>query len=153
MTGKADIKYADMERLAAYREGLQREPRLAYLFLELTDRCNLACRHCGSSCGARNATFLDADLAIDTLRTVAEDFDPRSVMVCLTGGEPLVHPRFFEIAEAAADLGFPWGVTTNGTLIDRRTAIELMAARMGAVTVSIDGTKESHDWLRNAQGS
>ena len=150
---KAQIKMHDMERLAAYRDHLRLEPRLVYLFLELTDCCNLACRHCGSSCDARRGTFLDADLAIETLRTVAEDFGASTVMVCLTGGEPLVHPRFFDIVKAAADLGFPWGMTTNGTLIDERMAVRLAAAHMGTVTVSIDGTESSHDWLRESHGS
>lgn len=150
---KATIKHADMDRLADYRDYLRHNPKLAYLFLELTDCCNLACRHCGSSCDPRNSTFLDVDLTIETLRSVAEDFDAEKIMVCFTGGEPLVHPRFFDIARSAVDCGFSWGMTTNGTLIDRHTAERLMDARMGSITVSIDGLEESHDWLRRSPGS
>ena len=40
-----------MARLAAYRHELLSHPKLTYLFVELTDRCNLSCIHCGSSGG------------------------------------------------------------------------------------------------------
>ena len=86
---KVGIKSRDMGRLAEYREYLRRHPRLTYLFAELTDRCNLACLHCGSSCGGGEGRLLDTKLLLRTLGEVAEDFEPRTVMICLTGGEPL----------------------------------------------------------------
>lgn len=79
-----------MKELAEYRRGLWKEPKLKFLFLELTLRCNERCIHCGTS----------------------------GIQLCITGGEPLLRKDFFEIMGYAHSLGFRWGMTSNGTLID-----------------------------------
>ncbi len=146
------IGRTDPEKRAAYRAELLVHPCLTYLFGELTDRCNLACLHCGSECSAANAHYMDADLFIRTLQTVAEDFDPHRVMICLTGGEPLLHPEFERIAKAIVELGFPWGMTSNGTLIDATMARHLRELRMRTISLSIDGLRDTHNWFRGAKG-
>ena len=149
---KKAIKSRNMEALAQYRDHLRSHPRLTYLFVELTDRCNLACLHCGSSCEQAPGVYLDTSLLLRTLDTVAEDFAPSSVMICLTGGEPLLHPDFTRIAAHIVSLGFPWGITTNGTLIDQKTAEKLRSLSLVSVTISLDGGKENHEWLRQSPG-
>ena len=106
---KTEAKMPDMKRLALHRDYLRSHPRLTYLFAELTDRCNLSCLHCGSSCGGGNGRFLDTGLLLKTLDEVAEDFEPESVMICLTGGEPLLHKDFFTIAERIHSSAFRGG--------------------------------------------
>lgn len=149
---KIAVKTRDMQRLAEYRQFLRTHPRLTYLFVELTDRCNLACLHCGSSCGG-GGTSIDTSLLLRTLATVAEDFDPQKVMICLTGGEPLLHRDFFPIVEQIRSLGFPWGITTNGTLIDRACAERMAALGLASATLSLDGLEETHDALRRVKGA
>ena len=150
---KVRVKSRNMEQLAQYREHLRAHPRLTYLFVELTDRCNLRCLHCGSQCEPRHGTFLDTELLLRTLEQVAEDFEPGSVMICLTGGEPLLHPDFDRIAARVHALGFPWGMTSNGTLIDGACAARLRANGIGTLTLSLDGLRDSHDALRQVPGS
>jgi radical SAM additional 4Fe4S-binding domain len=149
---KKAAKLPDMKRLAAYRDYLRGHPRLTYLFVELTDSCNLHCLHCGSSCGEKTGHFIETGLLVRALETVAEDFDPKSVMICLTGGEPLLHPDFFPIAEKIHSLGFPWGITTNGTLIDKRSAERMASLGLKSATLSLDGLEDTHDRLRGAKG-
>ena len=141
-----------MHRLAEYREYLRKHPRLTYLFVELTDRCNLACMHCGSGCGG-GGRFIDTETLLRALNETAEDFEPRTVMICLTGGEPLLHPDFYAIAGRIRSLGFPWGITTNGTLIDSDRAKAMAALGLESVTLSLDGTENTHDALRQVKGS
>ncbi len=45
---KVAIKARDLRALADYRERLRVNPRLVYLFLELTNACNLSCMRCGT---------------------------------------------------------------------------------------------------------
>lgn len=116
MTEKKSIKSDDMSRLAVYRKMLMEKPRLMYLFVELTDACNMSCLHCGSNCGQGNGTFIDRERLIRSLRELVEDVSPENVMICLTGGEPLLHP-FFEVAEEIKRLRFPLGMTSNCTLV------------------------------------
>ena len=149
---KAEIKSKDMERLHDYIDFLRHNPRLTYLFVELTDCCNLSCIHCGSTCGRSNGTYIDTDLLINALESVAADFDPNSVMICLTGGEPMLHQNFYKIVRKIVELQFPWGLTTNGTLINSQTAELLKQLRLQSVTISLDGLESSHEMLRNVSG-
>lgn len=124
---------------------------LSYLFWEATLNCNLQCRHCGSECqpnGPTSTNELTKEEVIAAFRTVAEDYDPRQITVAVTGGEPLLRRDFFEIVTALSELGFAWGMVTNGTLISPDLAKRCKAAGMATVAVSIDGLQPTHDWLR-----
>ncbi len=140
-------KRKNMLELAAYREKLYREPQLKFLFFELTNACNLACLHCGSSCSPAKGTFLPKELVERTLASVQSQLRERPY-VFLTGGEPLLHPDFFPIAEHIHAQGLFWGITTNGMLIDGAAARKLNACGMTSVAFSLDGTRETHNALR-----
>lgn len=121
---------------------------LLYLFLELTRRCNLACRHCGSDCSADQARGeLDAASWLKIVDYFAHAASPKPAIV-LTGGEPLVHAGFFEIARALGDSGFAWGMVTNGFSLDSGRLARIVDSGISSITVSYDGTEEAHAWLR-----
>ena len=143
-----ELKRSQLESVAWHREELRKDPALTWLFFEITDRCNLKCRHCGSSCttAGQSLTVCDVD---STLKKIHGS----KPTVCLTGGEPMLHPDFFEIAECVRDNGFAWGMTTNATLIDEAAADRLRQAGMSTVSVSLDGMEKSHDSLRQREGA
>lgn len=146
-------KYMDMKYLSQYREYLYKNPKLKYLFFELTDACNLSCLHCGSNACPQNHTYLPVDLIKTVLTQVSEAFSPNDIMICLSGGEPLLHPSLFEIIKYAKKCGFSCGMTTNGTLIDQTNAKRLADSGIDSVTFSVDGLEDTHDWFRNKPGS
>lgn len=111
-----NIKEKNMIALAEYQRQLWDKPKLKYLFFELTDKCNLSCQHCGSKCTNRNNTFLPLDVINKTLHSVYSEYGPEDIMICITGGEPLLHPDLFDVIRLAKDMGFTVGMTTNGTL-------------------------------------
>lgn len=152
MDCKIKIKTKNMTQLAEYRSYLLKNPKLKYLFIELTDHCNLGCLHCGSNCNQLKKHYIDTKLIINTLNQIAEDFAPRDIMICLTGGEPLLHPDFYLIVEEINKLSFKCGITTNGTLIDEETAYKLKINKLESITISLDGLEEEHEWLRNNKG-
>ena len=143
-----DMKRSQLEDIARHREQLRTSPRLRWLFFEITNRCNLACRHCGSSCTSAGQMLTAEDIE-NTLKTIPSD----KPAVCLTGGEPMLHPDFFAIAERVRSRGFAWGMTTNGTLIEKTAAAKLREAGMATVSVSLDGMEQSHDSLRQKRGA
>lgn len=149
---KIKIKSENMSKLSEYIEYLREHPRLTYLFVELTEKCNLNCLHCGSSCSQNKNNYIETNVLINTLRQLASDYNPETVMICLTGGEPLLHPDFFVIVKEIVRLGFPWGFTTNGTLIDKEKTVMLKELGLESISISLDGLKESHEWLRNVKG-
>ena len=148
-------KRTHMEQLAKYREEtLRKAPELRSLFLEMTAYCNEHCRHCGSNCGDYTEEGrLSAGELKDFLDGVKSDFDISKMRLCVTGGEPLLREDFFEIMEYANQLGFRWGMTSNGTLIDDEVAGKLAHAGMKTVSISLDGLKEYHEWFRQSPGS
>lgn len=135
------------------KQHLAEHPRLRLLLFELTTQCNLKCRHCGGKCPSRDQyDQIDVDAALRTIDTVADHMPPGSVMFCLTGGEPLLHRDWLTIGRHIASKGFPWGMTTNGTLITPQTITQMKEAGMQTISVSIDGLKESHEWQRGVSG-
>lgn len=132
------------------RSRQMKEPILRTLFFELTDGCNLYCLHCGSSCGPERARFLSFELIEKTLRSVKEHFGTSDVLIALTGGEPLVHPQFFDIISLIRQMGFHWGITTNATLITKEVAAKLKENKIMSIAFSLDGNKSTHDRLRGS---
>lgn len=143
-----ELKRRQLEDVAQHREQLRKAPDLRWLFFEITDQCNLNCRHCGSKCSSKGQF-----LTVEDVRTTLETIDRDKPAVCLTGGEPMLHPDFFEIAECVHRMGFAWGMTTNATLIDDGAAAKLRQTGLGTISVSLDGTEQSHDSLRQKKGA
>lgn len=146
-------KTKELNELAQYRKFLRRNPKLQFLFLELTDRCNERCIHCGSRCGETFSEELSTEDFCALLDKVAQDFAGELPQLCITGGEPLLRKDFFEIVGHAVELGFLWGMTSNGTLITKDVARRLKEAGMSTVAVSLDGLKEYHDEFRRSPGA
>ena len=153
MIDKTTIKTIKMTEKASIRDELRKAPRLDWLFFELTDRCNLRCLHCGSNCADGNSTMLEPELIMNCLNTVAEDFEPNDVKIAITGGEPLLYPYFEEVIGHVNKLGFRWGMTTNGTLIDDKCAEMLKKLKLSSVSISLDGLSDTHDELRHKPGA
>ncbi len=50
------------------------------------------------------------------IRDIKENFGTQ-VFIAVTGGEPLLYDKFFELMEFVHDEEFRWGMTSNATLI------------------------------------
>lgn len=122
---------------------------LRQLFWECTLRCNLACKHCGSDC---KKTAHEEDMpAEDFLRVVdsiTPHVQPNEVNIIITGGEPLMRDDLEEVGLALYRRGYPWGFVSNGLFLDRQRLDSLMAAGLHAVTISLDGFADDHNWMR-----
>ncbi len=127
---------------------------LRYLFLEITQRCNLACRHCGSDCGSQpRAGELGPDEWVAFLDCLAPRVDASRLVLVITGGEPLCAPGLDKILQALARNRFAWGMVSNGWSLDEMTLTSLLAHGLTALTLSLDGLRAEHDWLRGRSGS
>ncbi len=127
---------------------------LDYLFLEVTQRCDLSCRHCGSDCSRQpDVPDLPVATALGVLDEIRHRLRPRRLTVAITGGEPLCYPGLEELGAGITRLGFPWGMVTNGWGWDEGTVERVLAAGLRTLTVSLDGLPDTHDWLRGRAGS
>lgn len=147
-----NIKTKHLKMLADYRQQLMKQPQLRSLFLELTLRCNENCLHCGSRCNDVRSEELPVQVYFDFLDKIKRDFGTDRLMLCITGGEPLLRKEFFDIMGYAHKLGFRWGMTSNGILITDDVAKQLHECGMGTISISIDGLRDTHDWFRRTKG-
>ncbi len=70
----------------------------------------------------------------------------QGLRLLISGGEPLLHPQFWELNELLDTFSFRSVVLSNGTtLIDRRVTDKLRAQE---VQISLDGIGHSHETLR-----
>jgi len=144
-------------QLWGWRQGVKFNTKvhdLSYFFWETTLRCNLNCRHCGSDCG-KDIKFeeLSAEKVLKVFRDIAENYDPKKVMIAVTGGEPLVREDLFDILSEISNMGFPWGMVTNGMLVNQEIIKKCASSGMKTVSVSLDGLESTHNWLRNNNSS
>jgi pyruvate-formate lyase-activating enzyme len=130
----------------AYRAGWSRAPVLLSANLELTNRCNLKCTFCPTADGrmARPRGFMEPDLFTRAL----EGAGPLEFALLFQWGEPLLHPRFEELAGEASRRGVRTLVTTNGTLLDDRRIAGLLRSGVERVTISVDGDERTHEAVR-----
>ena len=147
------VKEKNMKDLTEYRRQLWVHPQIKFLFFEMTDQCNLNCLHCGSRCTGKNRTYLDFDLMKRVMCSVADRYDPYKIMISITGGEPMLHPDIYKTVMAAHKLGFPVGMTSNGTMINERAAKALAFAGLDTIAISLDGIEDTHDAFRQSPGS
>jgi radical SAM enzyme (rSAM/lipoprotein system) len=133
---------------------LVREHPLTQLFWECTLRCNLACRHCGSDCKQISAI---KDMPKEdfgrVLDSVAAAIDSHKVMINITGGEPLCRPDLEACGRMIYEKEFPWGMVTNGLALTPQRYERLLRSGLRAMTISLDGIGETHDWMRGHKGS
>jgi radical SAM protein with 4Fe4S-binding SPASM domain len=85
---------------------------------------------------------------IEVVRQVASDFDPKGIMVAVTGGEPLLKEDVDDLFAELHRLGFAYGMVTNGQLLDEVRARRIVDAGMGSISISTDGPVEINDRLR-----
>jgi radical SAM protein with 4Fe4S-binding SPASM domain len=116
----------------------------ARVYLELTRRCNLACRTCFNDSHHPLADELTTPEIFDTL----DQLDRLGTFeIRFTGGEPTEHPHFREIIAFARERGFYISLGTNGVYSDERRSW-IYESGVDWFIVSLDGTKEVNDRIR-----
>ena len=117
----------------------------------VTRRCNLKCLHCYAH--AKDEEF-SGELSTSQGKEVLDDLAAfGSPVVLFSGGEPLVRPDLIELAEYAVGKGMRAVISTNGTLINSRTAADLKKVGLSYVGISLDGLDEVNDRFRGVKGA
>ena len=94
------------------------------------------------------------ELTTDEAKKFIDDLAEFHVPVLLfSGGEPLIRPDFFELAEYAQAKGVRPTLSTNGTLITREVAQRIKDIGVGYVGISLDGLKDVNDKFRGVEGA
>lgn len=132
-------------------------PILNTFYLYITNGCNLACQHCwitprfvnGKSHPGECLELALLKIAVKKGKTLGLN------NAKLTGGEPVLHPRFVDIVDYLSQENIALNMETNGTLITAELAKHLKKnTRMSFISTSLDSpTEKNHDNFRGVQGA
>jgi SynChlorMet cassette radical SAM/SPASM protein ScmF len=132
-------------------------PSLRSFYLYMSDSCNLRCRHCWITPAFAGGKPSPGEVVdIEFLRQAVGEAKPLGLSSAkLTGGEPMIHPGFREIALMLSGEGLNLNMETNGTLIDDEMARFLKdETKIDFISISLDSIDEgSHDSFRGVKGA
>lgn len=120
--------------------------------IEVTDKCNLRCKHCYLEASSEKTNML----SLEKFKKILSELESNMVVnVEFTGGELFVNPDIFEILKLAYQKFSIIGILTNGTILkDEVLNLLIKNKDRTVVNVSIDSTNsEIHDRFRGVPGS
>jgi radical SAM protein with 4Fe4S-binding SPASM domain len=113
--------------------------------LEVTDKCNLNCIYCYN----KNKKIKDKILSFDEIKKIIDILKKNTVVLTVTGGEPLMRDEIFEILRYASKKIPKVNLLTNGTLLDELKIVKLKDIHLNVIQLSLDSPDESiNDQLR-----
>ncbi len=137
--------YKGSRAMVAFRRRLRRgELFPPFLFLALTNACNLRCHGCWIDASGGSLS-LKAD---EVEAIIAAGKRQQSYFYTLLGGEPMVYPGLWRIIEGHPECYFQ--IITNGMFLDEKNVARIRAAGNVTVLVSIDGLEAENDDRRGA---
>lgn len=126
-----------MERVNRFASNNRPQPLPKRALVEITRRCNLHC----PLCPVGNGTARDIpDMQEETFQTLTGNFGAGLQSLTLHNyGEPLLHPDLPKFIRIAKKAGISWvDLTTNGTIMTRELAKQLVESGLDAIRFSVD---------------
>lgn len=138
---------SDWQRLKKYENRY-----FPFVHWMITGKCNYNCLHCFNC--ADNAPLMEEFSWEEAVRLMDEMRDCGVHGVGLTGGEPMLHPRFLDIVKGIHDRGmFVDKILTNGHFISQEKLDFLRELNeYPLMKISFDGIGH-HDWMRSHRGA
>ncbi len=134
-----------------YKEKFSPAKRRPIVVWNMGRRCNLACIHCYSDSSNKNypgeLTTLEAEKMIRDLAGF------KVPVLLFSGGEPLLRKDLFHLNDYARESGLRTVISTNGTLINPKTARKIKEGGFDYVGVSLDGIGQNNDYFRGKKGA
>lgn len=115
------------------------------LKIEVTKRCNLSCKHCLANSDSTKYPELSYQ-EILALLTQAKEIGVTSVG--FVGGEPLIRKDLPKIAKFSESISVKYSISSNGMLLTPDIISSIKSQFLSKVSISLDGTKEYHNYLR-----
>jgi pyruvate-formate lyase-activating enzyme len=118
------------------------------MYLEATNFCNLRCVMCPTGLGllTRPQGFMDYDLFTQIIDEMAPHVHTTTLHIW---GEPLLHPRVYDMIAYCRSHGLHSEISTNVTLLNEESSRQILEAGLGAIYLCLDGaTQETYERVR-----
>lgn len=112
------------------------EKNYSSIRLEITSHCNLQCEYCHNSEYSNRKDDMTPEEIMQLIRNLKERYPINKIL--LTGGEPLINPKVFDIIRLITSLGIKPDMVSNGTLLTREIVKKLENAGLKRIRLSID---------------
>ncbi len=121
-----------------------------FLQIEPVGQCNLRCQMCAIQFRQDGPPFGPlAFMEFDAFTKLVDEFEDLEELHLQGLGEPMMHPRFFEMVRYAADKGVRVSTNSNLTLVNARRADACVTSGLARLHVSVDGaTAEMYERIR-----
>jgi MoaA/NifB/PqqE/SkfB family radical SAM enzyme len=144
MTFQNENTNADAPAIQYGFYGRLSEPFPSQIIVDVTEVCNLACVHCPHPDFKKSkhyaARYLEVELnnrMVDEVR--AHSQGSAKYIRYTSNGEPLVHPKIYDMLDyAVKNSGVAVVLTTNGTILNEKRVAKLFASGLHLIDVSID---------------
>lgn len=122
--------------------------------VDLTNRCNLTCPVCFANANAAGYLYEpDLDQIRVMLKALRDERPVDTRVVQFSGGEPTIHPRFFEILAMAREMGFTHiQAATNGIMIGSSLEFAQKCKENGLSTLYLQFDGVTDDVYRKTRG-
>jgi len=125
------------------------------VIVDVTEVCNLACIHCPhpefKKSEHYSARYLDVRLNEKMVEEVRTSGAGKTQYIRYTSnGEPLVHPKIYDMLDyAVKNSGVSVVLTTNGTILNEKRVAKLLTSGLHLIDISIDAlTAETYAKIR-----
>lgn len=112
--------------------------------IEITQQCPLRCKHCYVFAAPDKLVRMPLDLA-NKILDQSKELGVSNIV--LTGGDPMMHPNFWEILDKASRF-YRVNLLTSGYLINEKAAEKISKYRNVNVQISVDGIGITHNRFR-----
>lgn len=129
-----------------------RKKILRYLDVCVSEKCNLKCAHCFATAFKKEG---ESELSLDEWQdTCKQAMDLGCVTYGITGGEPLLYEKLFELLERVHPFENLITINTNGTLLTEELARRLYKSGVDILLFSMDSSiDKEHDKFRKQDGT
>lgn len=120
------------------------------LVIEVTNKCNLKCVMCTRGDMKRPIGNMEMNL----YKKIIDDVSPYIELIYLHGlGEPLFHPKIFEMIKYAKKKNVKVGLSTNGTIMTEEKARRILSCGLDYLIISLDAvTPRTYKIVRGGGG-
>lgn len=118
----------------------------------ITEACDQRCKHCYIYALGSHAKF--REMALEDMVTVIErcqDFCRKAGRLpyfYITGGDPVLHPQFWELAGLLKERDLPFAILGNPFHLTDAVCERLAAHGCRKYQLSLDGLRDTHDHIR-----